>query len=75
MAEIAEFIRGITRPICLFLMVLCILALVYQGREVPTWLWGTFVPFFAWWGADRTLRHHHERVLQGREKSNPHPKT
>jgi len=61
MKDIVEFIRALTRPFCLVVMVLCITAMVYQGREVPTWFWATFAPSFAWWSTDRTIKHHYER--------------
>ena len=55
--EYAEFIRAITRPFCLIFMVICISLMVYDGKEVPGWFWGTFAPFFIWWSTDRSIKH------------------
>ena len=74
MRDIAEFIQGITRPICLIVMVSVISVMVYQGREVPTWFWGSFLPFFAWWSTDRTLKHLGERKAKIKGGANEQPK-
>jgi hypothetical protein len=57
LTDIATFIRDVTRPVCLLVMVACIVAMVAQGREVPTWFWGTFVPMFIWWSVDRSVKY------------------
>ena len=61
LAELAEFVKSVTRPFCLVVMVVVIALMVYQGREVPTWFWGSFAPMFIWWSVDRSLKHFRSR--------------
>ena len=66
--EIGELVKSVTRPFCLAFLVIIIGLMVYQGKDVPTWVYLTFLPFLAWWSYDRTLLHRHERTLQGKDK-------
>lgn len=62
--EVADFIKTITRPTCVILMVVCISVMVFMERTVPTWFWATFLPIFTWWSVDRSLTHLSERRLR-----------
>ena len=64
LAEYAEFIKSVTRPFCLVVMVVVIGLMVYQEKVVPTWFWGTFTPWFIWWSVDRSLKHLSDRRVK-----------
>ena len=60
---IVEIVRGLTRPILLGMMVTVVSLKVYDGQasDIPGWFWGTMIPWFIWWSADRSLKHYSER--------------